>query len=64
MDDTLKSGVAILTAIVGVSIIAVIVSRRSNTAGVITSAGSAFANILKVAVSPITGSTGAGQPGN
>lgn len=47
--------VAILTAIVGVAIVAVIVSRNSNTANVISSASSAFATALSTAVSPITG---------
>ncbi len=47
--------VAILTAIVGVAIIAVIVSKNSNTAAVITSGAGAFATALSTAVSPITG---------
>jgi hypothetical protein len=46
--------VAMATAIVGVAIIAVIVSKRSNTADVIKAAGSAYGDILRVAVSPIT----------
>lgn len=55
--------VTIATAIVGVAIIAVLVSRNSNTANVITSAGNAFAGALGVAVSPITGFTGGAGPG-
>ncbi|HEY6019401.1 MAG TPA: hypothetical protein VIY48_05680 [Candidatus Paceibacterota bacterium] len=47
--------VAILTAIVGVAIVAVIVSRNSNSANVISAASSAFASALSTAVSPITG---------
>lgn len=46
---------AILTAIVGVAIVAVIVSRQSNTANVISSAAAGFSTALGVAVSPITG---------
>lgn len=47
--------VTVLTAVVGVAILAVIVSQRSNTAGVITSGGQAFANILSAATAPVTG---------
>lgn len=47
--------VAILTAIIGVAIVAVLVSKQSNTASVIGAGGSAFSNILKTAVSPISG---------
>lgn len=50
--------VTVLTAIVGVAIIAVLVSRNSNTVGVIQAGGQAFAGALGVAVSPITGFTG------
>ena len=46
---------ALLTAIVGVAIVAVIVSKNSQTSSVLTSAGNAFSGILKVAVSPVTG---------
>lgn len=46
---------AILTAIIGVAILSVILSRRSNTANVITSAASGFSQMLGTAVSPITG---------
>lgn len=47
--------VAILTAIIGVAIVAVLVSRNSNTANVITSTANAFAQAIGVAVSPVTG---------
>lgn len=46
---------AIATAIVGLAVLAVIVSRNANTAGVISSAGSAFSGAIGAAVSPITG---------
>lgn len=48
--------VSIFVAIVGVAIVAVIVSKKSNTAGVLQAWGSAFSNALGVAVSPVTGS--------
>lgn len=53
--------VTIAVAIVGVAILAVLVSKNSNTAQVIKSAGSAFSSSLAVAVSPITGGSGAGM---
>lgn len=46
---------SIALAIVGVAIIAVLVSKKSNTAAVIQATGSAFANSLGVAVAPVTG---------
>lgn len=55
--------VTIATAIIGVAILAVLVSRRANTANVITAAGSAFSTALGVAVSPVTGFTGGAGPG-
>jgi len=50
----------IATAIVGVAILAVLVSKNANTANVIKSAGSSFSGALATAVSPITGSTFSG----
>lgn len=45
-------------AIVGVATLAVVVSKNSNTTGVIQATGSAFSNSLGVALSPVTGSGG------
>ena len=47
--------VTIAVAITGVAILAVLVSKNANTAGVIKSAGGAFSDALRVAVSPVTG---------
>jgi hypothetical protein len=55
MSNLTESVVTIATAIVGVALLALIVSRKSNTAGVIQAAGSAFSNALGVATSPVTG---------
>lgn len=55
MDKWIESVVSVAVAIVGVAIIAVLVSRQANTAGVVSSAGSAFSSILKAATSPVTG---------
>jgi hypothetical protein len=55
MNSITETVVTIATAIVGVALLALIISRRSNTAGVIQALGSAFGNSLAVATSPVTG---------
>lgn len=55
MNSAMESIVTIAVAITGVAILAVLVSKKSNTAAVIQAAGSAFGNSLAVAVSPVTG---------
>lgn len=47
--------VTVFVAIVGVAILAVIVSKNSATASVIKATGDAFSGGLGVALSPITG---------
>lgn len=47
-------GLGVLVAIVGLAGIAVIVSKRSNTAAVLTSFLNGFSNSIKAAVSPVT----------
>lgn len=49
MNKFLESGVSVAVAIIGLAIIAVLVSSKSQTANVITQAGSAFAADLKAA---------------
>lgn len=64
MTDSLVSSVTtVLLAIVGVAIIAVLVSRNANTAGVIGAGGSAFSQSLGTALSPVTQSGGFGSFG-
>lgn len=63
MNQLTETVATIATAIIGVAILAVLVSRRSNTAGVLTSAGGAFANALSAATSPVTGVGGFGNNG-
>lgn len=53
-DNIISSGVAILTAIVGLAIVAVIFSNNSDTKNVVGVAGNAFQTILGKAVSPIS----------
>lgn len=55
MNSITEALVTVATLVVGVAMLALIVSRRSNTAGVIQSAASGFGNVLNVAVSPVTG---------
>lgn len=46
--------VEIVTAVIGVAILAVIFSAKAQTSGVITSAGDSLAAVIKAAVSPVT----------
>lgn len=55
MSNASEQIVTVAVAIVGVAILAVLVSKNSNTANVIKSAGDAFSSALGTAVSPITG---------
>lgn len=54
-DQLISSVVTVLTAIVGVAIIAVLVSNKAQTGAVIGAGGNAFATALEAAVSPVTG---------
>lgn len=55
MNQLVESGVTILMAIVGVAIIAVLVSPKARTSEVIQASASGFGNSLGVAMSPVTG---------
>lgn len=57
--NALEPVVTIAVAIVGVAILAVLVSQKSNTAGVLAAAGSAFSNSLSAATAPVTGKASA-----
>ena len=57
MDQFWTSIVTIATAIVGLAIIAVVVSKNAQTSSVISSAAGGFAQDLTAAVAPVTGST-------
>ncbi len=56
-DQLITSVVTLATAVIGVAIIAVILSKKSATADVLKSGGSAFASVLNAALSPINGNT-------
>jgi hypothetical protein len=54
MDDKWVNGIiAVAVAIVGLATTAVIFSQRAQTPAVISSAGNAFAQVIKAAVSPV-----------
>lgn len=61
MDKITESLVTILVGLTGVAILAVIVSRRSNTSGVIGAIFGGYAKAVGAAVSPITGNNSAGS---
>lgn len=50
MNDIMKDLTAVLMAVIGVAILAVIVSQRNNTVGVINAASGGFGSILGVAM--------------
>ena len=54
-DQLISSIVTILTAIIGVAILAVIVSPNARTSSVIGAASKGFAQDLGAALSPVTG---------
>lgn len=57
MNETMKDITAVAMAIIGVAIVAVLVSNRNNTTGVISAASGGFGNVLGVAMG-----AAAGQP--
>jgi membrane DNA delivery protein len=63
-DSLVTSIVTVLTAIIGVAIIAVLVSRQAQTANVLNAGGTAFSRVLGTALSPVTGGGVLGSVGN
>lgn len=55
--------VVVLTGIIGVAMLAVLVSKNSQTSAVIGAGGSALSQFLGVAVSPVTGGSASGLTG-
>ena len=60
MNSFTQSLVTVALAIVGVAIVAVLVSKNANTSGVLGAAGKAFSGALSTAEAPVTGSGGLG----
>lgn len=57
MNSFMESVATIALAVIGLAIVAVIVSRKSNAAGIIQASASGLANNIGVAISPVTGSS-------
>lgn len=55
MGNTIGQIVTVLTAIIGVAILAVLVSRKAQTPQVITAFTSGFSDMLRAAASPLDG---------
>lgn len=55
MNSFMEGASTIALAVIGLAIVAVIVSKKSNTGNVIQAAASGLANNIGVAVSPVTG---------
>jgi hypothetical protein len=62
-NQLINSVVTVAVAIIGVAIVAVLVSRNANTSGVISSASQGFSTALGTALSPVSGSGGLGLGG-
>lgn len=58
MSELTNAVVSIALAIIGVAMLATLVSRNANTVGVIGAAGNAFSGGLSVALSPINSGGG------
>jgi hypothetical protein len=54
MQPTVAAISAILTAIIGLAIVAVLVSKNSQTGTVLTNAGTALSGLINAAVSPVS----------
>lgn len=64
MNDIEKAIGGIMIAIIGLAIIAVLVSKQSQTGTVLQAGGTAFAQIIGAAVAPVTGNAGLSGTGN
>jgi len=63
MSDIMKDLTAVLMAVIGVAILAVLVNQRNNTVGVINAASGGFGSILGVAMGGGGGGSGFGLAG-
>ena len=60
MDKFMSETFGLLAMIVGVAILAIIVTRSQNVAEVFQGGANAFSNVLGTALSPVTGGVGGG----
>jgi hypothetical protein len=56
-EHAITSGVSIALAVIGLAIVAVLLSQKSQTSGVLTATGSSLADALTCALSPVTGAS-------
>lgn len=56
-DQLVTSITTVLTLIVGLAVVATLVSKNANTTGVISAGGSAFSGALSAAEAPVTGAS-------
>ena len=61
-DQLIASVVTVATAIVGLAIIAVLVSKNAATPQVIQAGGNAFTSAISAATNPFSGQSGFGAP--
>lgn len=47
--------ITVITGIIGLAMVAVVVSRNAQTGQVLSQGGSALANVIKAAVTPVSG---------
>jgi hypothetical protein len=66
MGNVSASVVSVIASIIGLAIVAVLVSQKAQTSQVLQGAGSALSKVIAAAVGPVTGSSGNsfGAPGN
>ena len=60
MNPALRAVTSSIGALIGLAIIAVLVSKQANTTGVISSASTGLNSALATAISPVTGGGGGG----
>jgi hypothetical protein len=59
MDSIGPTFIAVVSGVIGLAIIAVLVSQKAQTSQVFQGAGAALANVIGAAVGPVTGGGGA-----
>jgi CHASE1-domain containing sensor protein len=63
MDKGVGALVAVFSLLIGLAMVAVLVSQKANTSAVIQALSSGGAGLLKAAVSPVTGGGASGTTG-
>jgi hypothetical protein len=63
MSGAMATFAAILTAVIGLAIISVLVSKQSNTTSVLQAGSQGLGTIIGAAVSPVTGQSNFGGTG-